>query len=612
MTDGVRVRVEDPAGCPRYLGAVLRGVRVGDSPEWLRRCVESVGGRSVNNVVDVTNYMLHGFGQPMHAFDLATLRGATVVVRRARAGETLVTLDGLRRTLDPDVLVIADAERAHGIAGVMGGQESEVTERTTDIFLEVAAFDARAVRQARRRLGLSTDASYRFERGTDVEHADVWLQHAVHLISEVAGGRQAEWHADVRVAAPEQRRITLRVQRVTRLLGEAIAAGEIATLLRSIGFEAVVVPGTRMLVGDEELSVLVPPWRADVTAEVNLIEDVARLHGYDSLSSELRPYRAGSVPDHPLNAMARRIRDTLGGAGLLEVRPMPFVQGGHDSHVRVTNPIAESEAWLRVSLLETLARRAEYNLSHMQRNVRLYELGSTFERRDAALPLEEMRVALLVMGDRRPQHFTEPRPPAWDEWDAKALAERLAMAAFPGTLVTLTPSTGDTLWEIVVAADVQGWVRRVPLDAPVWAAPAFGVELRLARLSAVAEAPPGQNAYLRAAGQGRGGADRTAHPIVRPLPNTPAAEFDLALLVPDAIGVDAVERVMRRTVGEMLERLSLFDQFRGAGVPAGQRSLAWRLTLRHPERTLRDREVEGRREKLLRTLESELGIRQRS
>lgn len=612
ITDGVRVRVDDAAGCPRYLGAVVRGVRVGESPEWLRRHVESVGGRSVNNVVDVTNYMLHGFGQPMHAFDLGALRGSSVVVRRARAGETLVTLDGVSRALDPAMLVIADAERAQAIAGVMGGRESEVTERTTDIFLEVAAFDARTVRRTRTRLGIATDASYRFERGTDAEHADVWLQHAVHLLTEVAGGRQSEWHADVRAAPPEPRRVPLRVARVTRLLGERIAAETIGALLQSIGFEAAIVPGTRMLVGDEELSVLVPSWRSDVTDEVNLIEEVARLYGYDSFSSELRPYRAGTVPDHALHAVAGRVRDALGAAGLLEVRPMPFVQGHDDSHVRLTNPLAESEAWLRSSLLDTLARRAEYNLSHMQRNVRLYEVGSTFERRTAALPLEEMRAALLVMGDRRPQHFTEPRPPAWDEWDAKALAERLAVAAFPGATVTLVPSAGDTLWDIVVGADARGWVRRVPLDAPVWAAPAFGVELCLAELSAAAEAPPGERAYVSNAAGAGDGSRAAGHPRARPLPNTPAAEFDLALLVPDAIAADTVERAMRRVAGDLLERLSLFDQFRGAGVPAGHRSLAWRLTLRHPERTLRDKEVEGRREKILRTLESELGIRQRT
>ena len=606
---GVTVRIEDVEGCPRYLGAVVRGVTVGPSPDWLREAVESVGGRSINNVVDVTNYMLHGFGQPMHAFDLARLEGASVIVRRATTGERLTTLDGQSRALAPGMLVIADARRAVALAGIIGGRDSEVNEATTDVFLEVAAFDARSVRQARKKLGLSTDASYRFERGTDVDSAGIWLSHAVHLLLETAGGT-AVGAVDVYPRPGRRDPVSLRVSRVARVLGEPVPAVEIASLLRGVGFEVGTAPGTEMLRGDEDLVVIVPTWRPDVTAEIDLIEEVARLRGYDTFSSELRPYRTGRVPDAPLHLTARRLREALVAEGLLEARPMPFVKGAAQGHVRVQNPLAENEAYLRTELLDSLARRAEYNLAHMQGNVRLFEVGAAFLPAEDRLPREEMRVGALVMGERRPPHFTEPRPPRYDAWDAKALAERVAAVAFPGERVELRPvGQGALLWEVVVGGVVRGRVVRVALDAPVWASEAFGVELTLAELESGDVAAQGEAAHLP-----DGASDRARPPVpgFRPLPVTPAAEFDLALLVPDATPAARVEETIRKAAGELLERVALFDEFRGQGVPSGHRSLAWRLTFRHSERTLRDKEVEGRREKLLRTLESELGVRPRA
>jgi phenylalanyl-tRNA synthetase beta chain len=353
--------------------------------------------------------------------------------------------------------------------------------------------------------------------------------------------------------------------------------------------------------------VVPPSWRRDLVAEVDLIEDVARLHGYDRLPDEIRPYRPGTTGDAPLWVVAARLRDALSGAGLLEARPTPFVAGAED-HVRVLNPLAESEAHLRRTVLETLARRAEHNLAHMQRNVRLFEIGSVFEPGGDELPDESMNVALLVMGDREPAHFTNAKPPAFDVWDAKGLADLVARAAFPGAAVELEPVGEDDLfWRIVVDGAPRGEVRRIPLDAPVWAAPAFGVELTLAAMSNADVAPPGEHAH----GAVPTPAARTAAPY-RALPTTPASEFDLALLVPEGVRAADVERVIRASAGELLERLVAFDEFAGSGVPAGYRSVAWRLTLRHPERTLRDKEIDARRAKILSALQQELNVRQRS
>ncbi|HEX2777861.1 MAG TPA: phenylalanine--tRNA ligase subunit beta, partial [Gemmatimonadaceae bacterium] len=479
---------------------------------------------------------------------------------------------------------------------------------TTDLFVEVAIFDPRRTRAARRALGLSTDASYRFERSIDPELPPAALRRVASLIVALAGGRIDGAPIDIRPQPKEIAPVTLRVARVRRVLGEPVAAADIKRLLGAIGFTVTPTPGTEMLAGDEELAVHPPSWRGDVVDEIDLVEEVARLVGYDSFPDDLRAARPSAVPNAPHWALAATLRDELVAAGLYEVRPIPFARGGESaSFVRLLNPIAENEAFLRRELIDTLARRAEYNLTRMQGDVRIFEIGTVFSASKDALPGEELHVAALVMGARRPPHFTESKPPAFDEWDAKALAERIVRIVRPEGRLELAPANGNALWSILVDGRGIGVVSRVALDAPVWAAPAFGLEISLGAISSERVAPPGRNAYAKPAG-----ADQRKHPSYRPIPTTPAVEFDLALLVPDDASAAVVEELLRRGAGELLERIVLFDEYRGKGVEQGMRSLAWRLTLRHPERTLRDKEVDGRREKLLKMLEHELGIRQRT
>jgi phenylalanyl-tRNA synthetase beta chain len=498
--------------------------------------------------------------------------------------------------------VIADSVKPIALAGVMGGHETEVTAETTDLFVEVATFDPQRTRRTRRAAGLSTDASYRFERGVDAALAPRGLDRVASLIILLAGGAVASAPVDLYAGDPPRSPLVLRSARLARVLGESVPPEVVARLLRAVGCQADVHAGGAVV------HVVPPTWRRDLVAEVDLIEEVARLHGYDRLSDEIRPYRPGTTGDAPLWNVAARLRDALSGAGLLEARPTPFVAGADDQHVRVLNPLAESEAHLRRTILETLARRAEHNLAHMQRNVRLFEIGSVFEPRGDELPDESVHVALVVMGDREPAHFTNAKPPAFDAWDAKGLAELVARTAFPDTPAELEPvGEGDLLWRIMVGGVPRGDVRRVPLDAPVWASPAFGVELTLAAMSNADVAPPGEHAH----GSVPAPAARSVAPY-RPLPTTPASEFDLALLVPDDVRAADVERVIRASAGELLERLVAFDEFTGSGVQPGYRSVAWRLTLRHPERTLRDKEIDGRRAKILSALQQELNVRQRS
>lgn len=626
---GIVLHLEDALLAQRYMGVVIRGVTVGPSPDWLVARLAAVGARSINNVVDATNYVLHELGQPTHAFDLARidreprLPEKTVIVRSARDGETLVTLDGVARTLTPEMTVIADSERPIALAGVMGGRDSEVTGSTTDVFVEVATFDAARTRRTRRAAGLSTDASYRFERGVDVTLPPRALERVTALILSLAGGTVAAPPVDLYAGDVLRTPLVLRLSRVHRVLGVALDAESIASRLRGIGcVTAVEEQGTIV-------KVLVPTWRRDLAAEVDLLEEVARLHGYDAFPDTIHPYRPGTSVDAPLWTLTARLRTVLVGAGLLEAKPIPFVAGGAE-HVRVANPLAESEAHLRRTVLESLARRAEYNLAHRQGNVRLFEIGAAFARGAGALPEESTRVALLVMGDREPPHFTSARPPAYDVWDVRWLAESVAAVIAraegegygegEGVRLAAVQGEGPVLWNVLIDGVLRGVVTRVPLDAPVWAAPAYGVEIVLGAVPNADVAPAGENAHAAPA-SGAGEPDRPAVPPAAPsharrryraLPSVPPAEFDLALLVPEGVRAADVERVIGHAAGELLERLELFDVYEGTGVEPGYRSVAWRLTLRHPERTLRDREIEGRRARILAALQSELHVRQRT
>lgn len=600
---GVRITVEDREGCSAYLGVVIRNVHIGPSPEWLVNRLLAAGvSRSINNIVDVTNYLLHGYGQPAHAFDLARLSGREIRVRRARAGERLTTLDGVLRTLDPAMLVIADAERAQGVAGVIGGQESEITSETRDIFLELATFDAKRVRSARRALGISTDASFRFERVVPVSSPEETLAAAVTLLVALTGGVVAEPVALVGGVVSPPTPIRLRASRVAQVLGVPVPASECAALLQSVGF-ATVVQG-------ETVAVTAPTWRVDAQAEIDLVEEVARLRGYDTFPDSLRPYRLGTVPDDPVVARTARLRELLVGRGFLEVRPMPFVSTASPSgSVRVSNPLADTEAYLRGDVLPSLARCAEYNLSHMEGDLRLFEVGTVFHPTPEARPREEVRVAALCMGARRPPHFTEPEPPTWNEWDAKALGEAIVQVARSDGPFTLQAAEGEgVLWEIRGRDAVVGQVRRVPIDGPPWAAAAFGAEVTVAVTETAPVAAPGTHAPTSE----EAWSPRDDVPRYAPPPVQPAVRVDVTLLLPDGVSAASVERVMGATRDALLVGVDLQSEYRGSSVPPGHRSVTWRLTFRHPERTLREKEVEARRDKLLRALESELGVRQRT
>ncbi len=585
---GVGISVDDPTGCPRYAVAVLRGVRVGPAPEWLAMRLRAVGLRPINNVVDATNYVLHELGQPLHAFDLSRLGGGRIRVRPARAGEVLRTLDGVDRPLDERMLVIADAERPVALAGVMGGEESEVTAETRDVLIECALFDPTATRRTARQLGLSTDASYRFERGVDPELQPLALRRVVDLIVATAGGEADPASLDVIPCPFERRRISLRPARVEKVLGVEIGAGEIAGLLRPIGFEFETADGA--------LRVAVPGFRPDVEREVDLIEEIARRRGYDSFPEELAAFRPSRVPQDPLVPVRQRLHGLFARWGLWEARTVAFAPADED-RVPLLNPLSAEESHLRDRLVPGLLRRVEHNWAHGVRDVRLYEIGSVFSPGGPGDPPgEEVRAAAVLTGARLPPHWSGPVP-AWDLWDLKALLGELAEELSLGELLPgdgAAQSFVDSVQRFELRApggETVGWGGRVPdaaVDAPAWAEPVWALEVVLPA-----------------------GTDAKAAPKYRTLPEFPASERDLALLVPAERAGAEVEAVIREAAGEILDAVWPFDVYVGRGIPEGIRSLAWRLRFRRAERTLTDAEVQRAMDRVLEALAERLGVHRR-
>jgi phenylalanyl-tRNA synthetase beta chain len=579
--DGVDVRLEDAEGAPRYMIAVIRGVRVGPSPAWLADRLTAIGQRSINNIVDATNYILFELNQPLHAFDLARLRGPAVVVRRAHQNEKMVTLDGVERTLTPDMTAICDAARPTIVAGVMGSAESEVTDTTTDLVLECACFQATRIRRTRRALGLSSESSYRFERGIDVLGMPDALRRAIEVIVAVAGGTVREAPLDLWPEPQQPRSIFLRPERVERVLGVALPRAEIERLLSSVGF--VVAPK------DNRLAVQVPGWRPDVTREVDLLEEIARLWGYDSFPDELRPYRPGTVPDAPSERVLGRLRRQLVHAGLLEARTSPLVPADVGSAaVPLQNPLSAAEGYLRTQLLTGLVRRVEHNWSVRERDIRLFEVGTVFRTRPGGPPEERLVLAAVLTGGRHPPHWSEgAKVPDMDIWDLKQHFELAVSAAAPGARVI--PGSGTDLWQAVSGGEGRsvGRAARLPADAPKWAGPVLGFEVEI---------------------------DVAADRPIRfvPLPAQPPMVQDLSLVLPGGVTAEQVEDVLRRAGGALLERLVVLDEYRGPAVSTGTRGVTWRGVFRDPSRTLRDSEVDEVIRRALALLEGDLGVRRRT
>lgn len=600
-----QVEIEDAVRCPRYLARVIEGVRSGPSPLWLQERLRSCGVRPISNLVDATNLVLLELGHPLHAFDLDKLAGARVIVRRAREGETLVTLDGKERKLMPDDLVIADGERAVALAGVMGGQTSEVTAGTVRILLESAVFEQAGVRRTAKRHALHTEASHRFERGADEATALVALQRCAELIVQLGGGTILPGAIDRYPSPRPPAHVWVRPLRVSAILGTPVTAKEVDQRLLALGLSPVDGNDARRLWA-------VPGFRRDLTREIDCIEEVARLRGLDTIPIEVPKAGIGETAARsPVQAATAAARAALSARGFDEVLNYSFVAErdlaalwpgeGAPEVIRVANPLTVEQGAMRWSLLAGLLRNVGYNLSRGAQDLRLYELGRVYlrkaEPRHAAGPLawpasEPRRLALAAVGQRSPKSWGAKDEPV-DYFDLKgALEDLLETMGLPparfelASSATLHPSSSSALFLDGVMLGTLGQVH--PLVAKAFDVPATTLvaELDWDALTSRAQ-------------------------IVRQLhgvPRFPGVGRDLAFVVDDAVPAARMLAEIRAADAKgLLEQVALFDVYKGNPVPAGKKSIAYRLSLRAPDRTLTDVEADALCKAVEARLTQELG-----
>jgi phenylalanyl-tRNA synthetase beta chain len=585
VADLVKVFVDDPDLCPRYTAAYLADVRLGPSPLWMQRRLHLAGVRAISNVVDVTNYVMLELGQPLHAFDADLLHEMTIHVRRARPDERITTIDEVERALTPEMLVIADADRPVALAGIMGGNNSEISDHTTRIVLESATFDALNIRRTSRALRLGTEASKRFDKGLDPELPPLAARRAIRLMMELAGGSPAEGIVDMRAASEGPRRIAFDRQDVVGLIGQDYRNEQIEDVLRPLGFEV-------QRSGDH-YDVAAPSWRGDVEGKADISEEVARIVGYDAIPTVLP---SGQIPpawEDPVLRHEEEARTALAGAGIQEVKTYSFVgpyalskidaqaawpaEEPDAALIPLYNPMSIEQSRLRTTLLPSLLQTAAENL-RFQRRVPIFEIARVYLPPLEPLPNEVRRLGIVLAGRRSPDGWGNGSAP-FDFYDLKAAIEaafgavrapaptyepRGAAWSHPGRSAAILAASGGE--PIGYAGQVHP---QVAARFDIEGVDVYAAELDFAAIAALAR----------------------EEVEVQPLPRFPAADRDLALLLNEDVPHEQVAATIRRAGGQLLERVTLFDVYRGEPVPPGQRSLAYALTFRSPERTLTEDEV---------------------
>ncbi|HTS18699.1 MAG TPA: phenylalanine--tRNA ligase subunit beta [Verrucomicrobiae bacterium] len=544
------VTVDASDFCPRYTARLVRGVKIGPSPSWLKQLLEKVGLRSVNNVVDVTNYVMLECGQPLHAFDYNRLAEHRVVVRRATRGEKFLAIDGSAHELTNDMLVIADATRAVALAGIMGGKDSEISDATTDVLLESAWFLPANVRKTSKQLGLSSDSSYRFERGADISGV-IWASNrAAQLIQQLAGGHVAAGIIDTLAKPIEKRRVRCRYAQVNRLLGIEVAPETIQKIFTGLSLP-VVSSDARLC------EVEIPTFRVDLDREADLIEEVCRIYGVEKIPATMQPSTpAVSEFDAKWDSMAD-VRRVLTSLGFHEAQNQTLVASGE---LKLQNPLSADQQALRQSLVPGLVANLRINVSRHQFDVKLFEIGRVF----GADGRESLHLALAVTGRRQPDSWESAlRQAKLDYYDVKGALEEL------GTVMGAELDTA-MVRQVSTAQAKQSDLR----DA------AYVAEMELGALLAAAK----------------------REKVFRELPKFPAVVRDMALVVDEAQTHGEIVAAIENARNKTLERVELFDIYRGGSIATGKKSMAYSLTFRAADRTLTDAEVNGAHEQLKRSL----------
>jgi phenylalanyl-tRNA synthetase beta chain len=595
--DLTSVEIKDPDLCPRYAARLVRGVKIGPSPDWLAKRLETIGQRPINNVADITNYVLHELGQPLHAFDFEKLGGHRIVVRRAAPGEKLKTLDGVERTLSRDMLVIADAEKPVALAGIMGGEDSEISTRTTDVLIESAYFEPHSVRLTARQLGMDTEASRRFERGADCEGVLRAQQRCVEIICELAGGVATEDAIDVYSQPLSERVIDLRPERVKELTSLSVETDEILRILEGLGFDRT-----------GSMSFKVPSWRIDVEQEEDLVEEVARHTGYENIRSELPP-SSMSGEYQPSEMKQRSLRRALNAFGFDEAINFSFIQqedrfdlipslrGHENDQPQLANPIIEDAAWMRSTLLPGLLSSLRHNLNHGIRDVRLFEIGRIFANFvPKELPRETLALAMIATGgaveENRAQADRE-----LDFFDLKGALDaavdwmNLSPLSFKQTSTRHLRVGQSALINLGDGTEI-GTIGRLAENVAAsykFRQPVYLLELDL---GALLNGPAKVIQYS-------------------PLPRYPSVTRDISLLVDRNVALEEIFNAVNNQGVADCRSVKLVGTFEGGSIQASKRSVTLRLEYRSDERTLRDEEVEERHSRLTRSLLEAFAAEQR-
>jgi len=575
VTELADVQIDEPDLCGRYTARVIEGVKIGPSPDWLRKRLEAIGMRSVSNVVDATNYAMMETGQPPHAFDYDKVAQGKIIVRKARAGERIVSIDGTQCDLDPDMLVITDPSGPVAVAGIMGGLDTEVGEKTTRILLEDAHFDPVSVRTTSRKLGLPSEAAFRFERVVDIEKVDWASKRTAQLMIQVGGGKVAKGVVDVYPGKPEQKEVTLRLLRLGKLLGIEIPAEECLKILSALDFEPKLKDGL--------ITCTAPSWRSDVYREVDLIEEIARVHGFSKVPTERR-IRIEVVPADPHQKLAESIRTHLNACGFYETINVTFVdnsiaelfsEAGAKRHLAVRDELRKSANLLRQTLIGSLLGVLKTNVNAKNLPCRIFEIADTFvpaESQSGELPIQKTKIALVCDGDFR---------------DLRGVIEGLINSIGRNAQIDFVPV--DLIWAQTGAKIL---LNSQPIGTAGIVSQAVRQKLDFKDLSPCAAELEFEQFMALA-----GGAVK-----VKPIPRFPAIERDLSIIVGEAIPwADIIKAIKSKATGE-LEDIRFVGIYRGKGIPSGSKSVTLSLRFRDEDGTLTHETVDGFEADIVRSL----------
>jgi phenylalanyl-tRNA synthetase beta chain len=590
----VKIEIADSLGCPRYTGRVMHNVRIGPSPLWLKMMVSYLGMRPINNVVDITNFVMLELGQPLHAFDFDLFKKPEVMVRRANEGERFITLDNTARTLNDNHLLITDGVEPVAIAGIMGGLKSEVSERTSKVLLESAYFDPIVIRRGSKALGLSTESSRRFERGADPNMAPVANDRACKLVSEIAGGTILKGMLDAHPKPFVACKIELRPERVEHLLGSKIDKSKICQILGDLEI---------WHTADGNIIAEQPSFRPDLVREVDLIEEIARVYGFDNIPPVFRPGGTLATPLTRQERLRDKVRAYMVGSGANEIFPLTLGDlklaeklGILDESVKLINPISEEMGVARPNLILTLLSVIRRNLGFRETNLTLFEIGNVFHSAGPGkLPSQSIHLILAITGVELPVYWGE-RSRARDLFSLKGMLENLADYLQSGPL-TINPATHfafdkEHSFDVYFGKRKLGYMGKLSdqvSDAADIKLPVFIAELNFDELM---ETVPVEIA-------------------VKELARFPSADRDIAIVVDDAVMARDIEEEIKKAGDSLVDEVWIFDLYRGKNIPSGKKSLAFGIKYRLPDRTLNDEEITQAQARIIAALENRFGAQLR-